>query len=138
MHKKLRNWVILTFFIGFIFVSFKMTELSANYPIVSDLTLTSEQQIGTAEDKVTITITDANHLDTKVRLPLPTNVVMTATGNEGGTVTYDQAQNQLIIDWENAEIENRFMTIELEILEPGSYSFQASVTREEDTVLSNR
>lgn len=122
--------------IGLLLVSIRANTLLANYPIVPDLTIESMQQEGMMSKPFQLKIVDANVLDSKVWLPLPENISFIASQNEHGSVTYDATNHQLVIDWNNQEEENRYVTIELRASEAGSYEFQANVMREEESVAS--
>ncbi|MGY3779718.1 leucine-rich repeat domain-containing protein [Isobaculum melis] len=136
MKKWHKNISILLALIILFVIGLKATELLANYEVVSDLSIESEQQEISIDESFNLKIKSANAEDKRVLLPLPANVDYESSGVEHGSVVFDQENHQLMIDWYDTTTENRYVTVTMKIEEEGTYPFQAVSQRQEKAVQS--
>ncbi|WP_420843765.1 adhesive domain-containing protein, partial [Listeria costaricensis] len=82
----------------------------------------------------TVTVQDQSETDTKVTLPLPEGLTYQNTYSGDASVTYDAANQQIVIDW----LEGQEKQVQLTLLAEtsGTYSLQASTIREDNPVES--
>uniref|UniRef100_UPI000C06D84C WxL domain-containing protein n=1 Tax=Listeria costaricensis TaxID=2026604 RepID=UPI000C06D84C len=82
----------------------------------------------------TVTVQDQLETDTKVTLPLPEGLTYQNTYSGNASVTYDAANQQIVIDW--LEGQEKQVQITLLAETSGTYSLQASTIREDNPVES--
>lgn len=100
---------------------------------VKDLILDGEVE----GDQLYLNVKSFHEGDSKVVIPINTNVVTYTSDNEvnGSSSRYDKIQNQIVIEW--SEHQEKNTEIILEIHQKNNYQFRAETIRNDKRVFSN-
>ncbi|WP_162921803.1 leucine-rich repeat domain-containing protein, partial [Listeria costaricensis] len=113
---------------------FLLPRFYAAFNQVDDLTVQTSQETVQQGGNLTVTVQDQLETDTKVTLPLPEGLTYQNTYSGNASVTYDAANQQIVIDW--LEGQEKQVQITLLAETSGTYSLQASTIREDNHVES--
>uniref|UniRef100_UPI00254C71DD adhesive domain-containing protein n=1 Tax=Lactococcus petauri TaxID=1940789 RepID=UPI00254C71DD len=113
------------------FLGLAIPKIMAGDTQVSDLILQGESK----EQSITLTLKDEHPEDTKIVIPLPEGITYTSNSNPNIGVTYDELNNQLVIDW--VEGEEKQVELQLEAEQEGRYDFTARTVRDGEPVTSS-
>lgn len=123
--------LIITCLFSFVwfFLHFEPHLLAGDTQVV-DLTIKGH----TINREIQLSISDQNSADTKIVIPLGKNLAYQPIEQANASVTYDQINNQLVIDWLDGMPKNAQLKISAS--QSGTYVFKAQTTRENQPVNS--
>ncbi|EGO5060705.1 DUF285 domain-containing protein [Enterococcus faecalis] len=127
-------WVLGIFSVVFFGIS-RMPSLLANYNVVEDMTITPSTPSVKEGETAEITVTDTNKEDKKLVVPMDGTMEYLDSTCQDGTVIYDEANQQLVIDWlaDDAQ-DKKEVTMTVRMKQAGTYPLKAMTVRDNQEV----
>lgn len=134
----MKKWIITILWSGALAITLgilamKVVPLFAAEQQVDDLSLIGGETSATINAPFEITIKDNNPADTKVVIPIDSNLQFKKKVSGDATVTKDETNNQLVIDWLGDKKET---TLQISFTKEGKFPLKAYTVRENQTVAS--